>query len=167
MPNDRSRSASLPPDSPTAPAVELTELRKRFGPFTAVDGISLTVERGEIFGFLGSNGAGKSTTIRMLCGLLAPSSGRAQVLGIDVARDPEAVKRRIGYMSQRFSLYEDLSVRQNIRFFGGVYGLRGDRLGAGQIVLTGSIPSLMPVDKNCRIRVEAPPFGSVEAEFVD
>jgi ABC-2 type transport system ATP-binding protein len=128
MPNDRSRSASLPPDSPTAPAVELTELRKRFGPFTAVDGISLTVERGEIFGFLGSNGAGKSTTIRMLCGLLAPSSGRAQVLGIDVARDPEAVKRRIGYMSQRFSLYEDLSVRQNIRFFGGVYGLRGDRL---------------------------------------
>ena len=111
-----------------APAVETVELRKTFGPFTAVDGISLTVERGEIFGFLGSNGAGKSTTIRMLCGLLAPTSGRASVLGVDVARDPEAVKRRIGYMSQRFSLYEDLSVRQNIRFFGGVYGLRGRRL---------------------------------------
>ena len=103
-------------------------MRKRFGAFTAVDGISLTVERGEIFGFLGSNGAGKSTTIRMLCGLLSPTSGSALVLGVDVGRDPEAVKRRIGYMSQRFSLYEDLTVLQNVRFFGGVYGLRGSRL---------------------------------------
>jgi len=109
-------------------AVELKELRKRFGAFTAVDGISLTVDQGEIFGFLGSNGAGKSTTIRMLCGLLTPTSGQALVLGVDVGRDPEAVKRRIGYMSQRFSLYEDLTVLQNIRFFGGVYGLRGSDL---------------------------------------
>lgn len=106
-------------------AVELQNLGKKFGDFSAVDDVSLTVEEGEIFGFLGANGAGKSTTIRMLCGLLAPSSGSARVLGIDVARDPEAVKRRIGYMSQRFSLYDDLTVAQNLRFFGGVYGLRG------------------------------------------
>jgi ABC-2 type transport system ATP-binding protein len=106
-------------------AVELAELSKHFGAFKAVDRVSLEVESGEIFGFLGANGAGKSTTIRMLCGLLRPSSGRASVLGIDVARDPEGVKRAIGYMSQRFSLYDDLSVVQNLRFFGGVYGLRG------------------------------------------
>jgi ABC-2 type transport system ATP-binding protein len=108
-----------------AVAVELRELSKRFGVFQAVDRVSLSVAEGEIFGFLGANGAGKSTTIRMLCGLLAPSSGSALVLGVDVARDPEAVKRRIGYMSQRFSLYDDLTVAQNLRFFGGVYGLRG------------------------------------------
>jgi ABC-2 type transport system ATP-binding protein len=106
-------------------AVELHELSKRFGAFTAVDRVSLTVAEGEIFGFLGANGAGKSTTIRMLCGLLRPSSGSGRVLGIDVAADPEGVKRRIGYMSQRFSLYDDLTVAQNLRFFGGVYGLRG------------------------------------------
>ena len=106
-------------------AVEIRELSKRFGAFRAVDGISLTVAEGEIFGFLGANGAGKSTTIRMLCGLLRPSSGAARVLGIDVAKDPEGVKRRIGYMSQRFSLYDDLTVAQNLRFFGGVYGLHG------------------------------------------
>jgi ABC-2 type transport system ATP-binding protein len=106
-------------------AVELDHLGKRFGSFVAVDDLSLSVNEGEIFGFLGANGAGKSTTIRMLCGLLAPSGGRASVLGVDVARDPEGVKRRIGYMSQRFSLYEDLTVIQNLRFFGGVYGLAG------------------------------------------
>ncbi len=106
-------------------AVELRELSKQFGAFKAVDRISLTVGEGEIFGFLGANGAGKSTTIRMICGLLAPSSGTAQVLGVDVAKDPEGVKRRIGYMSQRFSLYDDLTVVQNLRFFGGVYRLRG------------------------------------------
>ena len=105
--------------------VELRELTKRFGDFLAVDRVSLEVGEGEIFGFLGANGAGKSTTIRMLCGLLAPSSGSARVLGADVARDPERVKRSIGYMSQRFSLYDDLTVAQNLRFFGGVYGLRG------------------------------------------
>ena len=106
-------------------AVEIRELTKRFGAFTAVDGVSLSVNEGEIFGFLGANGAGKSTTIRMMCGLLAPTSGTALVLGVDVAKDPEGVKRRIGYMSQRFSLYDDLTVAQNLRFFGGVYGLRG------------------------------------------
>ena len=106
-------------------AVEIRDLTKRFGAFTAVDRVSLSVGEGEIFGFLGANGAGKSTTIRMMCGLLAPTSGTALVLGVDVAKDPEGVKRRIGYMSQRFSLYDDLTVAQNLRFFGGVYGLRG------------------------------------------
>ncbi len=111
---------------PAAPAVEIRELSRHFGAFKAVDRVSLRVEQGEIFGFLGANGAGKSTTIRMLCGLLRPTSGTGHVLGIDVARDPEGVKRRIGYMSQRFSLYDDLTVAQNVRFFGGVYGLRGE-----------------------------------------
>lgn len=96
----------------------------------AVNDVSFDVRPGEIFGFLGSNGAGKSTTIRMLCGLLRPSSGSARVDGIDVGKDPEAVKTRIGYMSQRFSLYEKLTVDQNIEFFGGVYGLAGDRFQA-------------------------------------
>lgn len=110
------------------PAIEVRGLTRRFGAFVAVDNLSFAVEPGEVFGFLGANGAGKSTTIRMLCGLLTPTSGTALVGGIDVGRDPEAVKRRIGYMSQRFSLYEALTVDQNIRFFGGVYGLSGARL---------------------------------------
>jgi ABC-2 type transport system ATP-binding protein len=111
-------------------AIEVRDLTRRFGPFLAVDRVSFDVATGEIFGFLGSNGAGKSTTIRMLCGLLQPTAGRARVGGIDVQRDPEGVKRRIGYMSQRFSLYELLTVDQNIRFFAGLYGLRGERLAA-------------------------------------
>jgi ABC-2 type transport system ATP-binding protein len=109
-------------------AIEVRDLTRRFGAFTAVDGVSFDVREGEIFGFLGSNGAGKSTTIRMLCGLLRPTSGTARVGGIDVGTDPEGVKRRIGYMSQRFSLYELLTVDQNIAFFGGVYGLDRARL---------------------------------------
>jgi ABC-2 type transport system ATP-binding protein len=104
-------------------AIEVQNLTKKFGSFTAVDGISFTVERGEIFGFLGANGAGKSTTIRMLCGLLEPSGGSGRVGGFDILRETEKVKKNIGYMSQRFSLYEDLTVEENIRFFGGVYGL--------------------------------------------
>lgn len=111
-------------------AITVSNLTRKFGDFVAVDRLTFDVRRGEIFGFLGSNGAGKSTTIRMLCGLLAPTSGSAIVDGIDVGRDPEAVKRRIGYMSQRFSLYERLTVDQNIRFFGGLYGLDGPRLDA-------------------------------------
>jgi ABC-2 type transport system ATP-binding protein len=109
-------------------AIAVAELTRRFGDFVAVDGLTFDVRPGEIFGFLGSNGAGKSTTIRMLCGLLKPTSGRATVDGIDVGADPEGVKRRIGYMSQRFSLYEQLTVDQNIRFFGGLFGLDSDRL---------------------------------------
>ena len=104
-------------------AIEVRSLVKRFGDFTAVDGVSFEVARGRIFGFLGANGAGKSTTIRMLCGLLDPTSGTATVGGYDIRREPERVKRAIGYMSQRFSLYEDLTVAENIRFFGGAYGL--------------------------------------------
>jgi ABC-2 type transport system ATP-binding protein len=106
-------------------AIDARDLTRRFGAFTAVDRLSFDVRAGEIFGFLGANGAGKSTTIRMLCGLLRPSSGTALVDGLDVARDPEGVKARIGYMSQRFSLYEQLTVDQNIRFFAGIYGLGG------------------------------------------
>jgi ABC-2 type transport system ATP-binding protein len=118
-----------PPEPPgDRPAIDVRQLSRRFGQFVAVDNLSFTVRRGEIFGFLGSNGAGKSTTIRMLCGLLKPTSGTALVSGIDVTRDPEAVKQRIGYMSQRFSLYELLTVDQNIAFFGGVYGLDAPRL---------------------------------------
>jgi len=111
-------------------AIEVRGLTRRFGAFVAVNDVSFDVRAGEIFGFLGSNGAGKSTTIRMLCGLLRPTSGTATVGGIDVGKDPEAVKRRIGYMSQRFSLYESLTVDENIRFFGGVYGLDRERLAA-------------------------------------
>jgi ABC-2 type transport system ATP-binding protein len=111
-------------------AITVTDLTKRFGAFVAVDRLRFEVGQGEVFGFLGSNGAGKSTTIRMLCGLLKPTSGTATVGGIDVSRDPEGVKRRIGYMSQRFSLYERLTVDQNIRFFGGIYGLDRARLEA-------------------------------------
>jgi ABC-2 type transport system ATP-binding protein len=108
-------------------AILVSHLTRRFGSFVAVNDLSFTVEPGEIFGFLGANGAGKSTTIRMLCGLLASTSGTATVSGIDVGRDPEGVKHRIGYMSQKFSLYEALTVGQNIRFFGGIYGLSGAR----------------------------------------
>ena len=104
-------------------AIEVRNLTKRFGRFTAVDDISFTVRRGEIFGFLGANGAGKSTTIRMLCGLLGSTSGTALVGGFDINTRPEQVKAHIGYMSQRFSLYEDLTVLENIAFFGGVYGI--------------------------------------------
>ncbi|MGE3513309.1 MAG: ABC transporter ATP-binding protein, partial [Vicinamibacterales bacterium] len=111
-------------------AIAVVDLSRRFGDFVAVNRLSFDVRPGEIFGFLGSNGAGKSTTIRMLCGLLKPSSGTAVVGGVDVGRNPEGVKRRIGYMSQRFSLYEQLTVDQNIRFFGGLYGLDGRRLDA-------------------------------------
>jgi ABC-2 type transport system ATP-binding protein len=109
-------------------AIDVRNLTKRFGTFTAVDQIRFSVRRGEIFGFLGANGAGKSTTIRMLCGLLEPTSGTATVGGYDIIRETEQVKRNIGYMSQRFSLYDDLTVRQNISFYGGVYGLRNSRL---------------------------------------
>ena len=116
-------------------AIEAHALTRRFGAFTAVDAISFSVARGEVFGFLGANGAGKTTAIRMLTGLLAPTSGEARVAGRDVYTQAEEVKRRIGYMSQRFSLYEDLTVRENIELYGGIYGLgdgeieeRADRL---------------------------------------
>ncbi len=105
------------------PAVVIDNLVKKFGDFVAVDHVSLKVPVGEVFGFLGPNGAGKSTTIRMLCGLLEPTSGSASVAGFDVAKDPEKVRRNLGYMSQKFSLYNDLTVEQNIDFFTGMYGV--------------------------------------------
>ncbi len=107
--------------------IECRELTKRFGNFTAVDRVSLGIRRGEVFGFLGPNGCGKSTTIRMVCGLLSPTSGSAFVAGIAVALEPEAIKQQIGYMSQKFSLYDDLTVLENLQFFGGIYGLHGSK----------------------------------------
>lgn len=104
-------------------AIQATDLTRMFGDFTAVDQISFEVSRGEIFGFLGANGAGKTTAIRMLIGLLAPTSGEAKVAGFDVYNEAESIKKRIGYMSQKFSLYADLTVWENIRLYGGIYGL--------------------------------------------
>jgi ABC-2 type transport system ATP-binding protein len=109
----------------TSFAVEVEDLVKTFGSFVAVDHIHFQVERGEVFGFLGPNGAGKSTTIRMLCGLLMPTSGKGTVGGFDIMEDPERIKQVIGYMSQKFSLYDDLTVIENLHFFGGIYGLSG------------------------------------------
>jgi ABC-2 type transport system ATP-binding protein len=134
-------------------SIEVNRLTKKFGNFTAVDGISFDVKKGEIFGFLGANGAGKSTAIRMLCGILEPTSGDALVGGFSVKSQPDKVKKNIGYMSQRFSLYNDLTVEENINFFGGVYGLYGDEfkrrknwvlnianLEGKEKILTGSLP---------------------------
>jgi ABC-2 type transport system ATP-binding protein len=101
------------------------QLTKRFGDFTAVDAISFGVNKGEIFGFLGANGAGKTTAMRMLCGLSLPTSGKATVAGFDVYRENEKIKKSIGYMSQKFSLYEDLTIKENIRFYAGIYGMTG------------------------------------------
>ena len=116
-------------------AIEVRDLTRRFGTFTAVDAISVDVREGEVFGFLGANGAGKTTAIKMLIGLLAPTSGSARVAGFDVLTQSEDVRRNIGYMSQRFSLYDDLTVRENIELYGGIYGLtdaeireRGDKM---------------------------------------
>lgn len=109
-------------------SIEVKNLTKKFGTFTSVDNISFNVKKGEVFGFLGANGAGKSTTIRMLCGIISPTSGDAIVGGYSVAKQSDLVKTKIGYMSQKFSLYNDLTVEENINFFGGVYGLDGSQL---------------------------------------
>jgi ABC-2 type transport system ATP-binding protein len=138
------------------PIITVEQLTRRFGAFTAVDAVDFEVYRGEIFGYLGANGAGKSTTIRILTGLLAPSSGDAVVAGHRVSSDPEGIKRSIGYMSQRFSLYPELTVRENLEFYGGAYGLWGrdlaarigrslERVGLGQLgeERTGALPGGM------------------------
>jgi len=114
------------PESPPPPVV-VRDLTRRFGDFTAVDGVSFEVRTGEIFGFLGPNGAGKTTTIKMLTGLLAPTDGAGWVAGHDIRRERAEIKRRIGYMSQKFSLYTDLTVRENIELFAGLYGVTGTR----------------------------------------
>lgn len=132
-------------------AVVLEDLTKKFGNFTAVNGISLAVEKGEIFGFLGANGAGKSTTIRMLCGILKPTSGRGMVGGVDITRTPEKVKDFIGYMSQKFSLYDDLTIQENLDFYAGIYAVPDSERATGKALadaglsgmgkkLTGSLP---------------------------
>src|SRR5690606_29219535 len=126
----RSKMSSSPASAGPAmrDAVVVRALTRRFGEFTAVDAVSFEIAAGEIFGFRGPNGAGKTTTIRMLTALLRPTSGTAMVAGVDVLRDPPGVKRRIGYMSQKFSLYADLRVEENIAFFAGLYGVTGERL---------------------------------------
>jgi ABC-2 type transport system ATP-binding protein len=134
-------------------SIEVNNLTKIFGAFVSVDHVSFTVKDGEIFGFLGANGAGKSTTIRMLCGIIGPTSGDALVGGYSIVKTPDKVKQNIGYMSQRFSLYNDLSVEENINFFGGIYGLDGStlkerkkwvleisQLQGKEKILTGSLP---------------------------
>src|SRR6056300_1016378 len=108
--------------------IEAINLTKKFGQFTAVDNISFEVERGEIFGFLGANGAGKTTAMRMLCGLSHPTSGRGTVAGFDIRKQSEQVKQNIGYMSQKFALYEDLKVWENLRLYGGIYGVPAEEI---------------------------------------
>ena len=138
-----------------APAIEAHELTRRFGGFTAVDRISFEIRTGEVFGFLGANGAGKTTAIRMLTGLLAPTGGRATVAGHDISREAERVKRDIGYMSQRFSLYEDLTVRENIQLYGGIYDL-SDREIADR---TARILARLGLEKAADEFVRAIPLG--------
>ncbi|MCL4301257.1 MAG: ABC transporter ATP-binding protein [Anaerolineae bacterium] len=114
--------------TPNSPAIEVAGLTKKFGDFVAVNNVSFEVPRGQIFGFLGPNGAGKTTTIRMLLGLLAPTGGTATVIGFDVVKETEVMRKRIGYMTQKFSLYNDLTVAENLDFYGGVYGVAGPKL---------------------------------------
>ena len=141
--------------TPAEPAIEVRSLTRRFGAFTAVDAISFDVAAGEVFGFLGANGAGKTTAIRMLIGLLAPTSGSARVAGFDVGTQAESVKRHIGYMSQRFSLYEDLTVRENITLYGGIYGL-SDRAITDR---TAALAERLDLGRDLDTRVKAIPLG--------
>jgi ABC-2 type transport system ATP-binding protein len=136
-------------------AIQARDLTRTFGSFTAVDHITLEVRTGEIFGFLGANGAGKTTAMRMFIGLLAPTSGTATVAGYDVSTQSEAIKRSIGYMSQRFSLYEDLTIRENIRLYGGIYGL------AGQEIRDRSrqILARLGLERSADLQVRAIPLG--------
>lgn len=136
-------------------AISVERLTRRFGDFTAVDQISFSVAQGEVFGFLGANGAGKTTAIRMLIGLLVPSDGVARVAGFDVATDAEQVRARIGYMSQRFSLYEDLSIRENIALYGGIYGLTDAEIAARG----GALIRELQLDEHADDLVRALPLG--------
>lgn len=136
-------------------AITVENLTKRFGDFTAVDAISFEVDRGEIFGFLGANGAGKTTAMRMLCGLSLPTAGKATVAGFDVFKQNEQIKRNIGYMSQKFSLYEDLTVKENIRFYGGIYG----KSNAFIKEKTGYLLQHLHLEKEANVLVKELPLG--------
>lgn len=136
-------------------AIQAEELTRKFGGFTAVDRISFELPAGEIFGFLGANGAGKTTAIRMLTGLLAPSGGKARVVGHDVYTKSEAIKRDIGYMSQRFSLYEDMTIRENIRLYGGIYGLSAQQIRSR----TEQLLSRLGLEHAANQQVRAIPLG--------
>ena len=139
----------------TETVITARELTKRFGSFTAVDHISFDVYRGEIFGFLGANGAGKTTAMRMLCGLSMPTSGEAQVAGFDLYRNADKIKKRIGYMSQKFSLYEDLTIRENIRFYGGIYGLNDGEIASK----TDQMIEQLRLGENVNTQVRSLPLG--------
>jgi len=136
-------------------AITAEKLSKRFGDFTAVDAISFEVGKGEIFGFLGANGAGKTTAMRMLCGLSLPTSGKATVAGFDVYKQNEEIKRNIGYMSQKFSLYEDLTVKENIRFYGGIYGKSNQFIKEK----TGYLLESLHLEKEADVLVKELPLG--------
>ena len=140
----------------TAPiAIRTNKLTKKFGDFTAVDEISFEVSKGEIFGFLGANGAGKTTAMRMLCGLSLPSSGEATVAGLDVYKENEKIKRSIGYMSQKFSLYDDLTVKENMQFYGGIYGKSNSFIKEK----TGLILEQLHLQKEANVLVKSLPLG--------
>lgn len=136
-------------------AIAADQLTKRFGGFTAVDAISFEVSSGEIFGFLGANGAGKTTAMRMLCGLSMPTSGKASVAGFDVYKENEKIKRSIGYMSQKFSLYEDLTIKENIRFYAGIYGMSDQYIKDK----TAAILKQLNLEKEANKLVKALPLG--------
>jgi ABC-2 type transport system ATP-binding protein len=157
-------------------AVIIDHLTRRFGDFTAVDEISLTVERGEIFGFLGANGAGKTTVIRMLCGLLLPTSGKGKVSGFDIFQESEKIKKSIGYMSQRFSLYQDLTGEENLEFFGSVYQIPRKDLKKRIKVLSesldlsefiGRLSGSLPVGWRQRLALAAALLHSPQILFLD
>jgi ABC-2 type transport system ATP-binding protein len=139
----------------TTKAISVQNLTKRFGNFTAVDNITFDVSAGEIFGFLGANGAGKTTAMRMLCGLSFPTSGVAQVAGFDLNEQPDKIKQNIGYMSQKFSLYEDLTVRENIRFYGGIYGLTDKQIANK----TDEMLNNLGIQNEAKTLVKALPLG--------
>lgn len=136
-------------------SISVSDLTKRFGAFTAVDSISFDVKKGEIFGFLGANGAGKTTAMRMLCGLSLPTSGKANVAGFDLYKESEKIKKSIGYMSQKFSLYEDLTLRENNRFYGGIYGLTNEQIKEK----TAFMLEHLKLESNADTLVKALPLG--------
>jgi len=156
--------------------IEVKELTKKFGNFTAVDHISFEIERGEIFGFLGANGAGKTTAMRMLCGLLNPTSGNGKVAGFDIYTETDKIKENIGYMSQRFSLYEDLTTIENLELFGGIYGMNRKTIKIkteeviSELDLTGeqkSLVSSLPLGIKQKVSFAVSTFHSPQIVFLD